>query len=579
MYSLEKIKIEIAGEINRMIGKDLIQASDLVYPPDAGMGDLSLPCFNPARELKKSPVETARKLGSEFPKIDSVATVSVTGPYLNFKLDKIYFSKTIVTEINKLKDKYGNNDTGKSRRVMIEYSNANTHKEYHIGHLRNLCFGDAVQRILTANGYKSLPVSYINDFGIHAAKTIWWTFHPDNKYAKAVLADLEPEKRGAFLGEMYAASCQREKEDKLAKQMIELVMKKIESRQGEEYELWKKTREWTIEQFDRIYKELGIKFVHIFYESEYIDRGRAEVNAMIKSGLLNVSQGAVIADLEKYKLGVLMFLRSDGTALYPVADLALARTKVNNYELDRSIYVTDTRQSLHFKQLFKVLELSGLKAEMINLGYEFVKLPGGMMSSRSGNVITYEDLRGELMKKALRETGQRHDDWSAVKIETTAAAITLGALKFEMIKVGADQVITYDIDKALKFEGFTAAYLQYAYARIRSIIRKANDDSAEPSVNTDDDKADSENGKEHELIMTLSKYTEAVKKAGEEYDPSEIAKYLFGLAQIFNDYYHAVPVLKTDKATRKARLKLCEAVSSVIKNGLGLLGIGVVEEM
>ena len=284
MYSLEKIKIEIAGEINRMIGKDLVQASDLVYPPDAGMGDLSLPCFNPARELKKSPVETAKKLGSEFPKIDSVATVSVAGPYLNFKLDKIYFSKIIVTEINKLKDKYGNNDTGKGRRVMIEYSNANTHKEYHIGHLRNLCFGDAVQRILAANGYKSLPVSYINDFGIHAAKTIWWTFHPDNKYAKAVLADLEPEKRGAFLGEMYSASCQREKEDKLAKQMIELVMKKIESRQGEEYELWKKTREWTIEQFDRIYKELGIKFVHIFYESEYIDQGRAEVNAMIKRG-------------------------------------------------------------------------------------------------------------------------------------------------------------------------------------------------------------------------------------------------------------------------------------------------------
>ncbi|MCG2695394.1 arginine--tRNA ligase [Candidatus Parcubacteria bacterium] len=326
-----------------------------------------------------------------------------------------------------------------------------------------------------------------------------------------------------------------------------------------------------------MYKELGVEFDNIFYESEFIEKGMKTVRDLRKKEFLIKSQGAIIADLEKYNLGALLFLRSDGTALYPVADLPLALEKFKKYKIDKSIYVVDIRQGLYFKQLFKVLELLGFKQEMAHLGYEFVKLPGKMMSSRTGNIITYEDLRTQAVKKSVREIKRRHKDWSAKKIAETANKIVNGALKFEMIKISAGQVITFDINQALRFDGFTAAYLQYVYARIRSIFRKAQ--KHENTKTRKHEEINLEEAKEHDLVMKLAKYPDAVKKAGENCDPSEIAKYLFDLAGAFNDYYHSVPILKAKKELRASRLALIKSVSQVIANGLDLLGIEVVDEM
>ncbi len=284
----------------------------------------------------------------------------------------------------------------------------------------------------------------------------------------------------------------------------------------------------------------------------------------------------IIADLENYNLGVLPIMRSDGTALYPVADLPLAVEKFKKYKIDESIYVVDVRQSQYFKQLFKVLELLGYKQKMVHLAYEFVKLPEGMMSSRLGRVITYEDLRAQAIKKALSETKKRHKDWADKKLNQVAERLVNGALKFEMLKVGADKAITFDISEALRFDGFTAAYLQYTYARIQSIIEKA--------IKQENKKARKQfeklnEMKENNLIMKLAKYPEVMATAGKNYDPSEIAKYLFELAQEFNDYYHSVPILKSGRDIKQARLALISAVSQVIANGLDLLGIEVVDEM
>jgi arginyl-tRNA synthetase len=463
---------------------------------------------------------------------------------------------------------------------MIEYSNANTHKEYHVGHLRNICFGDAVNKILSANGFKSLPVSYINDFGIHVAKTIWWTFNKENENSP-MLSDKNLDK-GYFLGQMYVRACEEIKARDSANEEVGEVMKKIENRQGQDYKLWQKTRQWSITQFANIYKELGINFLHIFYESEYIDKGKDIVANLYEKRIFEKSQGAVIANLEKYNLGVLMILRTDGTALYPVADLALALEKFKKYKIDKSIYVVDIRQELYFKQLFKVLELLGIKKAMAHLVYDFVKLPSGMMSSRTGNVITYKELKKELFTKAKAETASRHEDWNEAKLNKTADKITIGAIKFEMLKVSASQVITFDIEQALRFDGFTAAYLQYTGARINSIIRKANSTRHEPH-NTQHTTADMPEvdveKKERLLILAISKFPEAVRKAGAEYDPSAIAKYLIELARDFNDYYHSVPVLQTELKNREARLKLITAVKQAIGNGLNLLGVEVLEEM
>lgn len=568
MNLLEKVKKEIVKEVNKALGKNLIQVSDLVYPPNKDMGDLSLPCFSIAKESGKNPASVAGGLVGKVKVGYFVAGIKTAGPYLNFTLKTEKFSESLIGEIIDKKNAYGTNEKGKKKKVMVEFSNANTHKEYHVGHLRNLCYGDGVSRILSANGYDSIPVSYINDFGIHVAKTLW-------AYLNFRKDETPEENKGYFLGQTYVMASKKIKEDQSAKPLVEFIMKKVEAREGREYKLWQETREWSIEQFSKIYKEMGIDFKNVFYESEFIDKGRRMVEDLRLKGIFEKSQGAVIANLEEYKLGVLVILRSDGTATYPVADIPLAIHKFEKFNLNESIYVVDGRQALYFKQLFKILELIGYGQKMIHLGYEVVKLPSGMMSSRSGNVITYEDLRDKLFAKAKEETKKRHSDWSEDKINKVAEKIIIGAIKFEMLKVGAMQTITFDIEKALDFSGYTAAYLQYTSARINSIIKKSK-------VKPESIKANFKNlkeNKEHGLLVKMSKYPEIIERAADNYDVSEITKYLFELAQQLNDYYHSIQILKESEEIRDARLVLINAANQIIKNGFSLLGIENIKEM
>jgi len=299
------------------------------------------------------------------------------------------------------------------------------------------------------------------------------------------------------------------------------------------------------------------------------------VNQLIKKGILKISEGAVIADLEEYGLGVLVMLRSDGTATYPVADLALILQKTKDYKLNKCIYVVDIRQSLYFKQLFKLFELSGIKADFEHLGHDFVKLPSGMMSSRSGNTVTYEELIEKMMEYIKAETAKRHDDWDNEKVEKISKKISIGAIKFEMLKIGATQEITFDVEKALSFSGFTSAYLQYTSARINSILEKSEIDKTDLGYK----KLVLKEKKEHGIVLKMAKYPEVIKNAGEKKDISILAKYLFELAQEFNDYYHSTKIIQDDKELEISRLMLISVVNQVIKNGLGLLGIEVVEEM
>ncbi|MDP2708945.1 MAG: arginine--tRNA ligase [bacterium] len=574
MNTLEKIKENIAEAINKALNKQAVGAADLIYPPKPEFGDLSLPCYQLGKLFNKSAVEMAEWLvGKVEP--EEISTVKAIGPFINFTFNKTRLAPAVIGEIIKKKSGYGLNKSGRNQRVMIEFSNANTHKEYHVGHLRNLSYGDAVTRILAANGYQALPVSYINDFGIHVAKTLWAL----KKYFKAEAAG--DKSKGYFLGKVYAKACQELEKNPAAKEEAAEIMKKIESRSGAYYKLWRTTRQWSISGFARIYKELGVKFDHIFYESEVIDKGMELMAELYKKEFLKKSQGAIIADLERYGLGVLVFLRSDGTALYPVADLALAEEKFKRYKINKSVYVVDVRQSLYFKQLFKVLELLGFKQEMKHLAYDFVKLPAGMMSSRTGQVVTYDDLRARGFNKAAAETKKRHKDWSEKKVAAVANKLVNGALKFEMLKVGADKPITFDLEQALRFDGFTAAYLQYTAARINSILRKSQIPITKSQTNSKFQIPNFklENNQEQAIIMKLVKYPEIVEAAGRNYAPDELAKYLFELARELNDYYHAVPVLKAKADIRQSRLKLIGAVRQVIANGLELLGIAVMEEM
>jgi len=553
-----------------------VSADDFVYPVPAELGDLSLPLFALAKSSGLSPAALAQekiKLLEQSDLPEAIQSFRAVGPYLNFFFKAGVFNREALFDIEKAGPDFGRLAVGRQQKVMLEYSNANTHKEYHIGHLRNLFFGDAVFRILAFNDYRAIPVSYINDFGIHVAKTLW-------QWQRANYKDVDAPK-GWLLGKCYAEASnlllQAEiKEDgglekEKMKTEISTVMKEIESRQGKNYELWQETRAWSIAYFAEIYQRFGVRFEHIFYESEVIDDGLKMVAEFLQRGILKNNQGAVIADLEEYGLGVLPIIRSDGTALYPVADLALARLKFNEYHLDESVYIVDVRQGLYFKQLAKIFELAGENLKISHLGYDFVTLRGSMMSSRNGNVITYSQIWDEAYTRTRHEVVARHQDWEIKRIESTAEKLAVAALKFEMLKVRADKIITFDMDEALRFDGFTAAYLQYTGARLASILRKNETLTADYSLLI--------HGKELSLAIMMQRFPEAVAKAGFQRDPSILARYLFDLSQVFNDYYHEVAILKAEPALSSARIGLLRSLRQVLVNGFSLLGFDYLEEM
>ncbi len=564
---------DILDNIKQQIKKELkLEEAVFSYPPKSDLGDLSLACFELSKVQKKSPAEVAAELASVLakqPKLKKYfSEVKAAGPYLNFYISKSYLADRVINGIKRSKKNYGQNNSGKNRKVMIEYSNGNTHKEYHVGHLRNISYGDAVNRLLSANGYKSIPVSYINDFGIHTAKTIW-NWQRDKKYEES------REDRGYLLGKCYSEASQELAEHPEYKEAVVAIMKSIEKREGPPYILWQETREWSIRYFDSIYRDLGIKFVHIFYENEFIEAGLKLVSELIKSGQLVKSEGAIIANLEKYGLGILPVIRTDGTALYPVADLALAQEKFRKYHIAESIYVIDLRQSLYFQQLAKICELLGYKQKLKHLGYDVVTLPGGMMSSRTGNIVTYEDLKTKIFEKLVSETKKRHEEWTNDRARQVAWNLTVSTIKFEMLKVSPDKIITFNIEESLRFDGYTACYLQYGYARLKSIVRKEGWNLFAPPADTGKLKET----KEKELLIKLARYPEAIKLAGEKNNPSELTKYLFELVKLFNDYYHEINILKAEPKLRRARLALIKAVAQVLSNGFNILGLKIVEEM
>jgi len=542
------------------------------YPPNTSLGDLSLACFELAKDSSKNPAVLATELAELLKNQKNLKKyfneIKAVGPYLNFYINHEYLADKVIRAVKVSKKKYGHNKFGRGKKIVLEYSNGNTHKEYHVGHLRNISYGDAVGRLLSACSYNLIPVSYINDFGIHVAKTIWhWQNNPQYKDSSA--------DKGYLLGRCYSEASKKLADQSEFKDEVLKIMAEIESRQGASYFLWKKTRLWSIKYFASIYKELNIKFQHIFYENDYVAEGLKIVQRLIKKGQLVKSEGAIIANLEEYGLGVLPVIRTGGTALYPVADLALIAEKIKKYSPDESLYVVDVRQGLYFKQLAKLAELIGYQGSIKHLGYDFVTLPDGMMSSRSGNVITYEELKNKIFPKLIEETSKRHSDWTKTRINQVAWSLMISTIKFEMLKVGADKIIVFNIDEAVRFDGYTACYLQYGYVRLKSLLRK------EPLRLTffQPDFKTLKEIKEKELLMKLARYPEIIKVAGEKYSPSELAKYLFELVQLFNDYYHEVNILKSNNDVKKARLALVAAIAQVLNNGFNILGLKVIEEM
>jgi len=564
-----QIKDEIIKIIQKVVGKETVVV--LVDPPSVAMGDFSFPCFDLAKEQEKSPVEisTELKLKIENLKLEILNKVESVGPYLNFFVDKKVWNEEVMTA-DPEKVKFPK----RKQKLMVEYSGPNPGKGFHVGHLRNTVLGIALINLLEALGYKVMPVNYLNDTGTHMAKVIWMM---QNFYA----GQTPRKNKGEWLGRIYA-----EAEDKLqnnpeGKKEIDEIHRRLEKKDKEIMAYWRQVVDWSLEDFDNIYRQLGAKFKKIYWDRDYINQGKKIVDELLKKGIAKRSEGAIIVDLEKYHLPTLIVLKSDGSAVYITKDFAMARERFRKYHPDRIIYVVGSEQKLHFQQLFKILELYGFKQarDCYHLSYELVRLKEGKMSSRAGNIILYQDLYREGMIRAFRETLARHPDWPRKRLQSAAKRITLAALKFDMLKCDPNQLIVFDLEKALSFEGDTGPYLLYTYARVCSIKKRIK--NQESRIKNKKINYSLLNKLEEKiLIKDISKLGEIIFEAGKNYRPSVLANYLLRLAQDFNSFYHTHQVIdEKNPELTAARLKLADVAGATIKRGLELLGIEVVEEM
>jgi arginyl-tRNA synthetase len=533
-------------------------------PPSYKMGDLACSISFPFGKIKKvSPRKIAEDIIDKIHRPRSVYLIKLAGAYVNFFLKFGEFAKAVVTEASK--DTFGKGEK-KKEKVMIEYSQPNPLKAFHIGHVRNTVLGESLSRIMKEAGFDVIQANLFNDIGMHVAKTLWCY----KKYHDGEKAHTNVSK---WIGTIYRDACKKIEEDPKNKEEADEILKHLEAQDNEEItKLWKQFRKWSVDEFKEIYKELDAHFDVDFYESDLKPRGRELVEELKKKKIAKKSKGAIIIDLKKDDLPVWLLLKSDGTALYSTQDLALAEEKFKKFKIDKSIYVVGSEQRLHFQQLFKTLQKMGFRKakKCYHLAYALVALRSGKMSSREGTAILYSDLKHEMLKKAMNEVAERNPEMAVKTQNELAEKIMMSAMKYSMLNVGNNKTIFFDWDTALEFEGDTGPYLQYATVRAKRILEKAG---KKPTLAGIQFKLlDSKDAQR--LIKQIAKLPSVIREAAETYQPHIISNYAYSLADKFSTFYTTNPVIEAETPELKAaRIALVNATYKTLQKALYLLGI------
>ncbi len=561
---------EIASRLSEAVG-ETVEASEIVVPPDTTLGDFAYGTFRLAKARKMNPAELAKEIASGFSIEGSlVESVTAAGPYVNFRLNAGQTVAQVIEDIHESGDAYGSCDLGKQQQLLLEYAQPNTHKEIHVGHLRNLVLGVALDRLLRRANWQVEALSYHGDVGAHVAKCLWWMVRSRN--TQNASHDM------TFLGRMYMEANQELEVHPELKEEVSSVQQKLEAHDPVWEKLWLETREWSLKEMERIFDGLGVRVDRPYLESEVVDRGQQIVDELLAKGVAKESQGAIVVDLEEMKLGVFLIRKSDGTSLYATKDLALAELKLKEYpQAARSLILVDNRQTLYFKQLFETLRRLQMTPVPEMVGYEFVTLKTGAMASREGNVVTLASFQDEVMAYARHEVQTRHSEWASEKVEEIAGAIAQAGIKFGMLKQDGDKVFVFDLEQALSFDGATGPYCQYAVTRLAAIIKKSQ--RSEVKGQRLRNETGSVESAEKTLALTLAQFPLRVEQAARELRPSVMAHWCIEAAQAVNAFYRDVPVLGSEGAILASRLQLVAAAQSVLSQGLALLGIPSPSEM
>lgn len=567
-------------------------------------GNLTLVVFPFLKISRKKPDETAREIGEYIKQnCEAIADFNAVGGFLNLIIDKKAWLG-LLNEMNQ-NEKFGEKPvTEASPLVMIEYSSPNTNKPLHLGHVRNNLLGWSLAQIMEANGNRVVKTNIVNDRGIHICKSMlaWLKFGngetPEtsgkkgdhligdyyvafDKHYRAEVAELKAKYVAEGMDEEQAEKKAKE-ESPLIKEAHEMLVK-WEQNDPEVRALWKKMNDWVYAGFDETYKALGVGFDKIYYESNTYLVGKKKVEEGLAKGLFfRKDDNSVWADLTNEGLDQKLLLRSDGTSVYMTQDIGTAEMRFNDFPIDKMIYVVGNEQNYHFQVLSILLDRLGFKwgKELVHFSYGMVELPNGKMKSREGTVVDADDLIAAMVadaKQTSEELG-KFKDMSEEERNEIARIVGLGALKYFILKVDARKNMLFNPEESIDFNGNTGPFIQYTYARIRSILRKAQAEGISIPATLADTMPLNE--KEIELIQKLNEFGAAVEQAGKDYSPSGIANYCYELTKAFNQFYHDYSILGADTEEEKVvRLVLAQNVGKTLKNGMALLGIEVPERM
>ncbi len=563
-----------------------IENVHLEHPENEKFGDYaSSVSLSLAKDLKRIPFEIAGELchelqsyklefesdGSHYP-IFSIIEAVQPG-FINFRLSSEWLKQQL-SEVIEQDGRYGSNGIGENKTIIVEYSQPNPNKPMHIGHSRNNFIGSSLSEIFRFSGYNVIKMNYMDDWGTHICKSMLMYQKHGNNQEPSIKSD-------HYVGDLYIMY---EKKHEAAPEALEKeladMFKKLESHDPETIELWKKIVGWAYKGWEETYRNENVTFDVWTYQSKHTKGGKEIVDLAVKKGIAEKDKtGAIIARLEKYGIPDKVLLRSDGTSIYITQDTQLAKENYETYKFDKRFYVVDCRQSGYFVQLFKILELLGFEwaKNLFHISYGTVSLPNGSMSSRLGNVVNADDVYKKLVD--LEEDEARNSLKDVSNLEETSRKVALAAYRYGMLKVDSKQDIVFDYSKVTKFEGNTGPYLMYSYARAKSLLEKAGVEVNKLEFNLELFGESNLEEKELNILKSIYKFPEVVLESSINFMPHVIANYLYDLAQRFNSFYADIPVLSANGEVKEFRLVLVKCFSQIMKNGLFLLGIDVVEKM
>ena len=555
----ERIKEHLELELEAIEG--LIE-----IPPKPEMGDFAFPCFQLAKTLRKAPNMISAELKDKINN-EGFERVEALGPYLNFFMDKGAFVKSALEKVLSEGENYGSSVIGTGKNVTIDFSSPNIAKPFHVGHLFSTAIGNSLYKMFKSQGYNPIGINHLGDWGTQFGKLI----SAYKRWADEDALEKEPIKE---LLRIYVKFHDEAEKDTALEDEGRMYFKKLEDGSPEEVALWEKFKNQSLKEFDKVYETLGVKFDSYAGESFYNDKMDTVVKELEDKNLLVESNGAKVVMLEEENIPPCIILKGDGATIYATRDLAAAFYRKKTYDFHKSIYVVGSPQALHFKQVFKTIEKMGYDwaKDCEHVGFGLVKFADRKLSTRKGEVIFLEELLNESVAKTIEVINEKNPELD--NKEEVAKKVGIGAVVFTYLKNRREKDIVFNWEEMLNFEGETGPYIQYTYARGKSILRRAGEVGGEINYSA------LTSSEEFELVKTLGNFNEAILSAIDKLEPSTLTRYIIDVAKAFNKFYNAHNIMATeDVAVKNARLKMVEATCQVIKNGLSLIGLEVVEKM